>query len=84
MLKLLPVIAAIALSCTEAQSHDCKCMANQRIYEQGQTACIKGRLARCGMALNNSSWIFLASSCPEARRPTLLATLLPSPKACFR
>jgi hypothetical protein len=58
-------------------------MANQQTYAQGQVVCIKGKLARCGMALNNSSWIFLASSCPEARRPTLLATLLP-PKACLK
>lgn len=36
----------------------------------GETVCMKtptgSRLARCDMALNNTSWVFLDAPCPSA------------------
>jgi hypothetical protein len=49
----------------DASAHSCKCRANGRDYEQGQMVCIRGQLARCEMALNNSSWKIISPTCPE-------------------
>jgi hypothetical protein len=47
---------------------DCTCRAAGKAYELGQTACLtvggSPRLARCEMALNNTSWTFLPDACP--------------------
>jgi hypothetical protein len=60
----------------------CTCLAHGQKYEQGQILCIRGRLARCEMNLNNPSWKILADSCPETRllpsAPHLLARFTPS------
>jgi hypothetical protein len=49
---------------------DCKCMANGRVFHHGEIACLRlpsgAQLARCGMVLNNSSWIKLQDGCPVA------------------
>jgi len=49
----------------------CTCRAFGKDYQQGQMACIRGKLARCGMALNNSSWKIVSDTCPESRRNAL-------------
>lgn len=51
----------------EAAAHDCKCRFAGQRYQQGEMICIAGKLARCGMYLNNSSWTFTAEVCPQAR-----------------
>jgi hypothetical protein len=56
-----------------AAAHDCKCRSGGNSYKQGQVICILGKLARCGMHLNNSSWTFIAEACPQVRS-------LPSPQ----
>lgn len=82
--------AAIALSAPSQGAKSCVCKANGRDYHEGQIACILGRLARCEMFLNNTTWKQLANDCPEAsllRTEPLLDRLrlmngsLP-PKAC--
>ena len=62
---ILLLTGAVSLV-AEAQAGTCSCRANGRDYEQGQTACIRGQLALCGMQLNNSSWKISAEPCPEA------------------
>jgi hypothetical protein len=62
---------------------NCYCRANDRQYEQGQVLCLRGKLARCEMNLNNPSWKIIAQICPEARSrslPTVFAQSLPSAK----
>jgi hypothetical protein len=49
---------------------ECKCRANGQRYSQGQILCIRGRLARCEMFLNNPSWKPLADVCPVASLPS--------------
>ncbi len=45
---------------------ECKCRADGQQYSQGQILCIRGKLQRCEMALNNSSWKVIADICPLA------------------
>jgi hypothetical protein len=65
-----------------AMAHNCKCRANGHNYNQGQILCILGKLARCEMNLNNSSWKVIAPACPEAslwRPPQMSAALIQVP-----
>ena len=62
-------VSAVLLIAVPAAAHDCKCRAFGKIYNQGQEACIRGKLARCEMNLNNSSWKIIGETCPEAKLP---------------
>lgn len=48
---------------------ECKCRADGQQYSQGQILCLRGKLQRCEMALNNSSWKVIADICPLAHIP---------------
>ena len=48
----------------------CTCRYQGYDYQQGETVCIKGRLARCGMVLNNTSWAITEESCPAISQAT--------------
>ena len=64
--------AAMAVSVAAASSagaHDCKCRYAGQKYDQGATVCMRGKVARCGMYLNNSSWKIVAEACPQVRAP---------------
>lgn len=64
-----------------AAAHNCTCRANGVSYKQGQIICIRGKLAKCDMNLNNSSWKIIAPTCPEATGwsvPVDMAAALPS------
>ena len=54
------------MATTAAAGPQCKCRAYGQEYPQGQILCIRGKLARCGMNLNNSSWNVILNSCPQA------------------
>lgn len=49
---------------------DCQCLANGKVFEQGQLTCIRLSsgifLARCEKVLNNSSWKKISDGCPQA------------------
>lgn len=65
-----------------AAAHNCTCRANGVSYKQGQIICIRGKLAKCDMNLNNSSWKIIAPTCPEANpwiAPRIVASILPAP-----
>ena len=67
---------------TTAAFADCQCMANGRTFHHGEIACLRlpsgSQLARCGMVLNNSSWIKLQDGCPVAAIAPPRSTLGPS------
>ncbi|MGE0231135.1 MAG: hypothetical protein AB7O39_11065 [Flavobacteriaceae bacterium] len=44
----------------------CSCRANGVNYAAGSLVCLKGKLARCGFSLNNTSWQFLGRGCPTS------------------
>jgi hypothetical protein len=50
---------------------DCTCRGLGRNFEVGETACLETprgpRIATCGMALNNTSWLFSDTPCVSAR-----------------
>jgi hypothetical protein len=46
---------------------DCRCRANDKEYSQGAVLCLFGKLARCEMNLNNSTWKIVAQTCPQAK-----------------
>lgn len=57
---------------------DCTCRYFGANYRLGETVCLRGpdgpRLARCSMALNNTTWQPLDRPCPtSARAPLMLA-----------
>jgi hypothetical protein len=65
-----------------AVAHNCTCRANGLSYKQGEIICIRGKLAKCDMNLNNSSWMIIAPTCPEAQlwsRPLKMAAAVPPP-----
>jgi hypothetical protein len=45
---------------------NCTCRAAGQNFQQGQITCIRGKLARCEMFLNNASWKTIADICPQA------------------
>ena len=61
-------MAAVAVAST-AGAHDCLCRYSGQKYEQGDTVCMRGKIARCDMYLNNSSWKVVADACPQVRAP---------------
>lgn len=53
----------------------CTCRYRGNDYQQGETACIRGRLARCDMVLNNTSWAMTEEICPAiSQAPSGLST----------
>ena len=78
-MKTLPAIAFLLIT-TSVSYADCRCRAAGQYFLHDQVACIQGRLARCGMSLNNSSWTIIAQSCPQSEHPAppkKLAALAP-------
>jgi hypothetical protein len=61
-------MAAVALAAT-AGAHDCQCRFSGQTYQQGDTVCMRGKVAQCGMYLNNSSWNVVADACPVVVLP---------------
>jgi hypothetical protein len=86
MQRVILTILMTAVSVLPAlgDSDECRCRGSDgRIFYEGELACIrtaKGpKLARCEMALNNTTWTIVGDDCPEVLRlsPTRLATFLP-------
>jgi hypothetical protein len=61
----------------------CQCRYQGQRYNLGEFACIRSKLARCDMFLNNTTWTFLDDSCgsveldvlPQSRPKPKLASL---------
>ena len=62
------ILAVLALA-GPAGAHDCQCRFSGQTYNQGDTVCMRGQVAQCGMYLNNSSWKVVADACPQAASP---------------
>lgn len=58
-------MAALAAA-SAADAHDCHCRYYGETYQQGEIVCMRGKIAQCGMYLNNSSWQERADVCPQA------------------
>ncbi len=70
MIAVLLLIGATA-GLTMPVLADCRCRGSDgTIFQLGELACIKTakgpQLARCEMALNNSSWTVVRDDCPSA------------------
>ena len=77
------VLGLAGLATPASAGPECKCRANGQQYSQGQILCIRGKLQRCEMFLNNSSWKVLADICPIASLPPKAAlphSPMPSPR----
>ena len=65
------------------------CRFNGENYRIGELACIRGKLSRCDMVINNTSWTVVGDSCPVVRAPqrpllpprTLAALSTPPPRS---
>jgi len=66
------IVAAVlwaAMATPAAADPDCKCRFAGERYGLGTVMCIRGKLARCEMYLNNSSWKTIADACPQVSAP---------------
>jgi hypothetical protein len=54
-----------------AADPNCKCRFAGERYGLGTVMCIRGKLARCEMYLNNTNWKTIADVCPQASAPLL-------------
>lgn len=66
---LLAACVSALAAASSAGAHDCQCRYDGQKYDQGATVCMRGKIAECGMVLNNSSWKIVAEACPQARAP---------------
>ena len=48
----------------------CQCRYQGQRYNLGEYACIRSKLARCDMFLNNTTWTFLDDSCGAVQLDT--------------
>ena len=79
---MLALAVLVMAASVPAAAHNCTCRANGVSYKQGQIICIRGKLAKCDMNLNNSSWKIIAPTCPEANlwsTPVDMAAILTTP-----
>lgn len=85
---MIVVAACVALvPASGARAHDCQCRFDGQKYDQGATVCMRGKIAECGMVLNNSSWKIVAEACPQVRAPEspqLFTSLVASPDMSAR
>ena len=87
--RLLIIFAALAALTGPAfagmNGIDCRCIYKGKYFEQGDTVCIrvdgKSHMARCDMALNNTSWTFISTinGCPSAMMTPVPPGLLAPP-----
>jgi len=67
--RLIVALALLGTLAMPAQADpNCKCRYSGQHYELGTLMCVMGRLSRCVMVLNNTSWKPIAKGCPEANQ----------------
>ncbi len=76
-MKLLLALVLLALPANEAGA-DCRCRSGGEYFTHDQVICLRDKLARCGMSLNNASWNIIAQSCPQVKAPTVRVHLAQS------
>ncbi|MFN0264428.1 hypothetical protein ACKTEK_11175 [Tepidamorphus sp. 3E244] len=59
--------APLTVAAPSGKNVPCTCRYQGRDFHQGESICIRGELAQCGMYLNNTSWKFTKTPCPMAR-----------------
>ncbi len=72
---MLSILLITGLAAEARAGSACTCRADGRNFSQGQIACIRGKLARCDMNLNNPTWKVIANTCPEVLRTDSLRVL---------
>jgi|GEM_PF-6882651 len=63
------VCVLVALSLPVRAGSNCSCRADGAKFEVGVLRCVRGKLSRCIMFLNNPSWKVIDDQCPEASLP---------------
>lgn len=82
---LVPALlaGAVVIGFADRAMANCTCRAEGRSFELGTTMCLKSpqgpRLARCEMALNNTSWRWLQEGCPVTGRRVPMTTAMVVP-----
>jgi hypothetical protein len=66
---LIALVLWASLAGSAAADPNCKCRYFGERYELGTLMCIRGKLSRCEMVLNNTSWKTIADYCPQASLP---------------
>lgn len=77
-IRTIGILALVVFAAAARAGPSCTCRANGQKFEQGQILCIRGKLARCEMFLNNSSWKIISDICPQASLS--LGAILPAPR----
>ncbi len=64
------ILAVYGLLVPAQAGPNCTCRYAGENYKIGEIMCIRGRLSRCEMQLNNTSWRMLEKTCPQAHLMT--------------
>lgn len=82
MRRFLVLALLLVGPCEAYAGKNCTCRANGQSFHEGTIMCIRGKLSRCEMNQNVTSWKVIAETCPEAsgQQQTRIA-MLPSPIA---
>jgi hypothetical protein len=75
-LSAMILYAAAALTGSTASLADpgCQCRLYGEYFDVGSVMCIRGKLRRCEMNQNNTSWKRIGDICPQARFSPLPAS----------
>ena len=65
LIGLVGGCATLAAAGDASADPNCTCRFQGQKYALGEYACIRGRLARCEMVLNNTAWTFVSEGCPQ-------------------
>jgi hypothetical protein len=68
---------ALAAASPATADPNCTCRYAGQNYALGEYACIRGRLARCEMVLNNTAWTFISEGCPQVERRRAPPAVIP-------
>ncbi|MDX1717888.1 MAG: hypothetical protein R3287_13345 [Anderseniella sp.] len=64
---VLSAAAAMAGSAPSLADPNCRCRLYGEYFDIGSVMCIRGKLRRCEMNQNNTSWKQIGDICPQAR-----------------
>jgi hypothetical protein len=64
--------------------HNCTCRANGVSYALGKLVCIRGKLSRCEMSQNVTSWKVVSNVCPVASNERQTQSVMAHPAATIQ
>jgi len=71
-MRILTALVVLSISSVAAfAGPNCTCRFAGQNYKEGSIMCIRGKLSKCDLVLNNTSWKIIADTCPQAQAPLM-------------